>query len=242
MGFSPRRQIAYIIAAVLATIPGVFVAVSHGSAGAVTQALFFGLAMVGAAFMLSWAAEVIQLDISAGLALALLALIAVLPEYAVDFVFTWKAGSDPSFAPLALANMTGANQRSSQPPSRYLRLPCWPIDRWTGEKPGWCWACSPPNSCRRGCCQKTQRSQAASSSASSTCCWQRGCSSRTANRWPVSSRMATSCHSPNWRRKRRSSYPLPRHGMRRASNERIPRSRATPIMAMMPIPTITMSI
>jgi cation:H+ antiporter len=37
----------------------------------------------------------VQLDISAGLALAVLALIAVLPEYAVDFVFTWKAGENP---------------------------------------------------------------------------------------------------------------------------------------------------
>src|SRR5689334_13160238 len=62
--------------------------------------------------MLAWAAEVVQLDISAGLALALLALIAVLPEYAVDFVFAWKAGSSPAEAHkgLALANMTGSNQ------------------------------------------------------------------------------------------------------------------------------------
>jgi cation:H+ antiporter len=74
-------------------------------------AIFFGLAVVGAAFMLAWAAEVVQLDISAGLALALLALVAVLPEYAVDFVFTWKAGKDPAkYAPDALANMTGGNQ------------------------------------------------------------------------------------------------------------------------------------
>ena len=89
------------------------------------EALLFGLAIVGAAFLLSWAAEVAQLDISAGLAIALLALIAVLPEYAVDFVFAWKAGK--SFArparracrsdggtespcSLALANMTGANR------------------------------------------------------------------------------------------------------------------------------------
>ena len=36
---------------------------------------------------------------------------AVLPEYAVDFVFTWKAGKHPAeFAPDALANMTGGNQ------------------------------------------------------------------------------------------------------------------------------------
>ena len=40
-------------------------------------------------------AEVLQLDVSAGLALAVLALIAVLPEYAVDFVFTSKAGTEP---------------------------------------------------------------------------------------------------------------------------------------------------
>ena len=58
------------------------------------EALLFGLAIVGAAFMLSWAAEVAQLDISAGLAIAVLAFIAVLPEYAVDMVFAWKGGND----------------------------------------------------------------------------------------------------------------------------------------------------
>src|SRR5689334_18360415 len=77
-------------------------------------AVCFGLAVVAAAFSLAWAAEVVQLDVSAGLALALVALIAVLPEYAVDFVFTWKAGRSPAdqreFGPLALANMTGGNQ------------------------------------------------------------------------------------------------------------------------------------
>jgi cation:H+ antiporter len=83
------------------------------------------MAIVGAAFMLSWAAEVAQLDISAGLAIAILALIAVLPEYAVDFVFAAKGGQSflatgPACLPLsggtespcslALANMTGANR------------------------------------------------------------------------------------------------------------------------------------
>ena len=74
-------------------------------------AVCFGLGVVGAAFMLAWAAEVVQLDVSAGLALAMLALVAVLPEYAVDFVFTWKAGKNPAeYAPDALANMTGGNR------------------------------------------------------------------------------------------------------------------------------------
>ncbi len=48
------------------------------------QALSAGLAIFGASFMLSWAAELAQLDIPQALALALLALIAVLPEYAVS--------------------------------------------------------------------------------------------------------------------------------------------------------------
>lgn len=107
----PTRQLVYIALAVLITIPGSLMALSDAHPAPAVGAMAFGLAIVGAAFMLSWAAEVIQMDIAAGLALALLALIAVLPEYAVDFVFTWKAGTDPdNFAHLALANMTGANQ------------------------------------------------------------------------------------------------------------------------------------
>ena len=48
---------------------------SHGSV-----ALSAGFAIFGAAFLLSWAAELAQLDIPQALALAFLALIAVVPE------------------------------------------------------------------------------------------------------------------------------------------------------------------
>jgi len=69
-----------------------------------------GLAIFGAAFILSWAAEVAQMDIPQALALAFLALIAVLPEYAVDIYFAWSAGKDPTYTAYATANMTGANR------------------------------------------------------------------------------------------------------------------------------------
>ncbi|MEW6399798.1 MAG: sodium:calcium antiporter, partial [Bacillota bacterium] len=69
-----------------------------------------GMAILGAAFLLSWAAEVAQLEISAALAVAILALIAVLPEYAVDMYFAWMAGKDPTYTQYAAANMTGANR------------------------------------------------------------------------------------------------------------------------------------
>ena len=114
---SPTRQIGYIILAFAVTLPGVVIRFLDFHPPEVLAAVIFGTAVVGAAFLLSWAAEVVQLDIAAGLALALLALIAVLPEYAVDFVFTSKAGTEylrtgqaGEYGPLALANMTGGNQ------------------------------------------------------------------------------------------------------------------------------------
>ena len=70
----------------------------------------YGLAIVGAAFILTWACEAAERDISAALAVALLALVAVLPEYAVDMTFAWKAGHQPEYAAYAAANMTGGNR------------------------------------------------------------------------------------------------------------------------------------
>jgi len=107
----PQRQRALIAGAAALTVPGLALRLSGAHPVEWLGAVIFGVAIVGAAFLLAWAAEAVQLDVSQGLALALLALIAVLPEYAVDFVFTWKAGKDPDeFASLALANMTGANR------------------------------------------------------------------------------------------------------------------------------------
>ncbi len=73
-------------------------------------AFTFGLAVIGAAFLLSWACEVAQLDIPAALALSVLALIAVLPEYAVDFSLTYQAATNKAYEELAVANMIGANR------------------------------------------------------------------------------------------------------------------------------------
>ncbi len=124
-GVRPGRQRVSLALAFSLCLPGIVsrLAGIHGDPG--LMALVYGLSIVGAAFMLSWAAEVAQLDISAGLAIAVLAFVAVLPEYAVDMVFAWKGGNafeefgrsclgpgDTGESPcsLALANMTGANR------------------------------------------------------------------------------------------------------------------------------------
>lgn len=114
---APGRQLGLMLLAFVVTIPGLYVRLASAHPDPILAAVLFGAAIVGAAFMISWAAEVIQLDVGGGLALALLALIAVLPEYAVDFVLTAAAGREFAAngeagreATLALANMTGANQ------------------------------------------------------------------------------------------------------------------------------------
>jgi cation:H+ antiporter len=104
------RDVVFMIVAVAVAMPWLVLRFQgyHGDPAIV--AALSGLAIVGAAFLLSWAAEAFEKDVSQALALALLALISVLPEYAVDMVFAWKAASDPTQAGYAVANMTGANR------------------------------------------------------------------------------------------------------------------------------------
>ncbi|HYT39801.1 MAG TPA: sodium:proton exchanger [Acidimicrobiia bacterium] len=124
----PFRQRLSLILALAVTAPGVVLNLSGTSLAHPLAALLYGMAIVGSAFLLSWAAEVAQLDISAGLAIAVLAFIAVLPEYAVSLVFARDGGhgfakwgtacqspalvksGEASPCSLALANMTGSNR------------------------------------------------------------------------------------------------------------------------------------
>jgi cation:H+ antiporter len=76
----------------------------------VATLLIFGAAVVSASFLLAWAAEAAQIDVSGGLAIAILALIAVLPEYAVDLYYAYVSGHNPDYTQYAAANMTGSNR------------------------------------------------------------------------------------------------------------------------------------
>src|SRR5262249_27835539 len=76
----------------------------------VAALLVFGAAVVAASFLLAWAAEAAQIDVSGGLAIAVLALVAVLPEYAVDLYYAYVSGHNPEYTQYAAANMTGSNR------------------------------------------------------------------------------------------------------------------------------------
>jgi len=102
---------------VLLGLPAGVLRLLHMSGGGVhlgpgLEVLVFGVGIISAAFLIAWAAEAAQKDISQTLALAFLAFIAVLPEYSVDLYLAWQAGQDPTgpYVHYATANMTGANR------------------------------------------------------------------------------------------------------------------------------------
>lgn len=109
-GSRRRGQIVPLGVAVALLLPGLVVRLTGGSPPAALAVVLYALTFVGAALLLTWGTELAQLELPPGLAVSILALIAILPEYAVDLLFAYRAGSDPSQAPLALANMTGANR------------------------------------------------------------------------------------------------------------------------------------
>ena len=104
--------LAWVAFALLLPVPWIVSRYGGAAAGMEpgTVSLLSGLAIVGAAFLLSWGAELAERDIPQNLALVFLALLAILPEYAVDLTFAWIAGRDPEYVDYTVANMTGANR------------------------------------------------------------------------------------------------------------------------------------
>lgn len=103
----------YLILAIALALAGQWLIVPqvvHDALGPLWGTVLPGVAIFGSAALLSWAAELAQLEISQALALAFLALVAVLPEYAVDMYLAWTAAKDPTYTAFAAANMTGANR------------------------------------------------------------------------------------------------------------------------------------
>jgi len=100
-------KIAFVLAVAL---PGVALRLAGIHPPPLPAMLAFGAAVVASAFLLVWAAEAARRDISGSLATAILAVIAVLPEYAVDLYFAWSADRIPQNAHYAAANMTGSNR------------------------------------------------------------------------------------------------------------------------------------
>ena len=115
-----RHLLVAVAVALVLTMPWIGTFISYGGYGTVhpgeniapvTAVLVAGFAILGAAFLLVWAAETAEKDVPQAFAIAVLAVLAVAPEYAVDALYAWEVGAGSSQAAnLAVANMTGANR------------------------------------------------------------------------------------------------------------------------------------
>lgn len=107
---SGRGAGARVAFAVAVAAPAVIMRLAGVELAPVAAVVVFGAAVLASVALLMWASEAARVDISGSLALAILALVAILPEYAVDIFFAYTAGHDPAYAAYATANMTGANR------------------------------------------------------------------------------------------------------------------------------------
>ena len=115
---SRRRDLATLALVLLLGLPTAVLVISGSHTHPLAAALIYGVGILSGAFLLSWAAQVAELDISAALAIAILALLTILPEYAIEVVLAWDAGASFDTATRAItaetqrvaANVTGANR------------------------------------------------------------------------------------------------------------------------------------
>ena len=130
-----RHPLAAVAVTTAITLPWVAVWATGTHPSASVTVLLSGLAILGASFLLAWGAETAEKDVPRAFAIAVLAVLAVAPEYAVDALFAWNAGAGGATAEacaqltsaeieaqatqlaeachdanLAIANMTGANR------------------------------------------------------------------------------------------------------------------------------------
>ena len=129
-----KKFILYVAIAVAATLPGLIVRFAGVQLTPILATIVFFVAILAAGLLLSWGVEAAEKHVSQGLAVAVLALITVLPEYAVDIYFSYQAGKDPSssYVGYAAANMTGANRLLVGTAWTMLVLLYW----WRGKKRG----------------------------------------------------------------------------------------------------------
>lgn len=107
-----KKLIVNIAVAVSVTIPAIYVRLSAVHLEPLTTTIIFFIALLSAGLLLSWGVEAGEKHVARGLAIAVLALITVLPEYAVDIYYSYQAGNHPGsdYVGFAAANMTGANR------------------------------------------------------------------------------------------------------------------------------------
>ncbi len=105
---SDKLQVCLLLVCLVPFVATVFFGFEAGNPALV--AISTGLAIATTGFALAWGTESLQFVVSQALALAVLALVQVLPEYSVEVVLAYRGATDPTILHYATAAMTGANR------------------------------------------------------------------------------------------------------------------------------------
>lgn len=105
---SDKLQVAIFLFSLVPFAATVFLGYAAGNALVVV--LSTGLAIGTAGFALAWGTESLQFVVSQVLAIAVLAIVQVVPEYSVEVVLAYRGATDPTLLSFATAAMTGANR------------------------------------------------------------------------------------------------------------------------------------
>jgi len=109
-----------VFAAVLLTLPwvGIFGLGAHHDLASLPVVVVSGAAILGASFLLAWGAETAEKDVPRAFAIAVLAVLAVAPEYAVDALYAFNAGAGGATAEAcAQFSTTELDRVAELPPS-----------------------------------------------------------------------------------------------------------------------------
>jgi cation:H+ antiporter len=102
-----RHPLTALGMTVALTVPWVVVLVAGVHLSAPGTVILSGLAVLAASFLLAWGAETAEADVPRAFAIAVLAVLAVAPEYAVDAFYAWQAGAGGA-TPAQCATLTAA--------------------------------------------------------------------------------------------------------------------------------------
>ncbi len=118
-----RHPLTGLAVAIVLTLPWLFVWATGTHLGTLATVLVSGTGVLGASFLLAWAAETAEKDVPRAFAIAVLAVLAVAPEYAVDALYAWSAGAGGATAE-ACANLSPAFiERVAEMPPGQINTP-----------------------------------------------------------------------------------------------------------------------
>ena len=121
------KPISIITINLIIAIVGIIVKSQHSLLPEILLPILYGFSIFSAALIISWAAESSERDISGSFVIAIIALIAVLPEYAIETVLAYTAGQSYKLNNFVFTNRVGYVSANVTGANRLLAGLGWPL-------------------------------------------------------------------------------------------------------------------